>query len=523
MATANRSKKILEKARKLASKTKKKKSEKPSSKKVTTHPEGQNAPQSKKYTQESDKTLSAKATGWRWTKEGAKKAGRDVNSKPSQSDIEKYRNETFTVKGKVNKSGPKGVGDGSFRYLYVERRADKADLKRTQKLAKGGKTKEFIDRKEIIGEKIGNWEAIDNNGISIIWESPESDYYFYATPGFDGHKGLPIQVGKNNDDDFGIVMTSMNDKAAYDLQEYFKEVNKVIDILLFTKKELSDFKDDFKGVKNQSYAKGGTLHSDEVSDFKSYVKGFYGNKGLYKEYFPPKGASNDEIDHAIEQYVAFAKSKDGSWGGGDSMDREMVRDIMLYNRGQKKGLEFDRGVKEVMTFHHKKEYGGILEPMIGGVNQDPRFDIYNTAMFAEKGAMLELGGENPDEKLKVTIHVDVYEDDYENGEGKSVNSYTVDWLKNPIVDAKDLLKYLSNNVYLSDDPNDYVIDEEGYIHTSRLEDNEGSEASKNEIEKWKNREIKLYSAHYLIIVEAVSKSRKPSQLELHNATGIQLD
>jgi hypothetical protein len=148
--------------------------------------------------------LSAKATGWRWTKEGAKKAGKDVNSKPSQSDIEKYRNETFTVKGRVNKSGPKGVGDGSFRYLYVERRADKADLKRTQKLAKGGKTKEFIDRKEIIGEKIGNWEAIDNNGISIIWESPESDYYFYATPGFDGHKGLPIQVDKNNDDDFGI-------------------------------------------------------------------------------------------------------------------------------------------------------------------------------------------------------------------------------------------------------------------------------------------------------------------------------
>ena len=39
--------------------------------------------------------------------------------------IRKYRNQTFKVKGKVNKSGPKGVGDGSFRYLYIESRADK--------------------------------------------------------------------------------------------------------------------------------------------------------------------------------------------------------------------------------------------------------------------------------------------------------------------------------------------------------------------------------------------------------------
>lgn len=36
-----------------------------------------------------------------------------------------------------------------------------------------------------------------------------------------------------------------------------------------------------------------------------------------------------------------------------------------------------------------KEYGGILQDMTGGVNQDPRFDIYNTGQFAEDGMLVE--------------------------------------------------------------------------------------------------------------------------------------
>jgi len=131
---------------------------------------------------------------------------------------------------------------------------------------------------------------------------------------------------------------------------------------------------------------------------------------------------------------------------------------------------------------------------------------------------LELGGENPDEKLKVTIQVDVYEDDYEEGEGKNVNSYT--GLKNSIVKANDLIKFLADNVSLSDDPNDYVLDDNGFINTSRLENADGSEASEYEIEKWKKGEMKLYSAHYTIIVQAIGKPRTPSQSELHVVTDI---
>ena len=43
------------------------------------------------------------------------------------------------------------------------------------------------------------------------------------------------------------------------------------------------------------------------------------------------------------------------------------------------------------------EYGGVLQPMTGGVNADPRFDIYDTPQFADKGAVIQsiTGGVHP--------------------------------------------------------------------------------------------------------------------------------
>ena len=349
MATSNKSKKILEKARKIAAKTKKKKSSKADVKKKTTsYPEGQNAPQSKKYTQESDKTLSAKATGWRWTKEGAKKLGKNVESKPTTSDIEKYRNETFKLKGKPNKSGPKGVGDGSHRYLYVERRADKADITRKNKLAKGGAI--WVEIRD----------DFEEDGVTYIDAFTTSD---------DNEEGKVIAKVKSNGE-----VTYLDDRAKTDslAQEVINDVKK-------RKKE-----------DGGEMAKGGKIPSSEVADFKKYVKSFYGKDETWSEFFPPVGVSNEEVNHAVKQYIDYCKTKDDQWGGGDSFDREIVRDIMLYNRGTKKGLEYQRAIKEIFG-KDKKEYGGILQPMIGGVNADPRFDIYNTTMFAKKGAEVPHG------------------------------------------------------------------------------------------------------------------------------------
>ena len=254
--------KTLEKAKKLVSKKGKKKTNK------GTWPEGQARPQSKAYDIENDKTVPAKRTGYRFTKEGAKKLGKKPNDRPTAEEIEKYRNETFKVKGKVNKSGPKGVGDGSFRYLYIESRADKSDLNKARKL--------------------------------------------------------------------------------------------------------------------------------------------------------------------------------------------------------------------------------------------------------------ELGGINPDEMLNLKVFVDVTEDDYEVGQLDLVNSYTVDWLKNPNVEAKNLVKYLADELYLSDNPNDYSIDDDGIIHTTQLQDADGVHVHSGDnetMDRWKKGEEKLYYADYFIKVEAVKK-RNPSPQELSKATGI---
>jgi hypothetical protein len=410
MATSNKSKKILEKARKVAAKTKKKKVSKVEKtgvkKKTTFYPEGQNAPQSKRYTQESDKTLSAKATGWRWTKEGAKKVGKPVESKPTTSDIEKYRNETFKLKGKPNKSGPKGVGDGSHRYLYVERRADKADITRKNKLAKGGAI--WVEIRD----------DFEEDGVTYIDAFTTSD---------DNEEGKVIAKVKSNGEVIYLDDRAKTDSLA---QEVINDVKKrkkedggkmakgggVEDLRKrfegYTDEELQIFNGDNKEtLKNWNrkdaiedainsvldeddggeMAKGGKIPSDEVAEFKNYVKDYYGEGGIFSEFFPPVGVSSKEVNLAVNQYIDYCKTKDDQWGGGDTFDREIVRDIMLYNRGTKKGLEYQRAIKEIFG-KDKKEYGGILQPMIGGVNADPRFDIYNTTMFAEKGAELAKGG-----------------------------------------------------------------------------------------------------------------------------------
>ena len=64
---------------------------------------------------------------------------------------------------------------------------------------------------------------------------------------------------------------------------------------------------------------------DTLCDFLAYVDSFYNEKnGIY----PIKGLTNDMIFTATLKYVS-SQTKDYTWGGGDSVDRERVRDIIL--------------------------------------------------------------------------------------------------------------------------------------------------------------------------------------------------
>jgi len=63
----------------------------------------------------------------------------------------------------------------------------------------------------------------------------------------------------------------------------------------------------------------------EVVDFITYVESFYGNvpDAVY-----PIGASPKMIIAATSKYLNSLNDKT-TWGGGDSLDRERVRDILI--------------------------------------------------------------------------------------------------------------------------------------------------------------------------------------------------
>ena len=66
---------------------------------------------------------------------------------------------------------------------------------------------------------------------------------------------------------------------------------------------------------------------DSNKEFVDYVLGFYGEEGLY-EFEPP--ATREEIQKALCIRVQHTETY---YFEGDSTDRELVRDIMLINRG----------------------------------------------------------------------------------------------------------------------------------------------------------------------------------------------
>lgn len=92
--------------------------------------QGQNAPQSKSWTEPNDESVKAKPIGYRWTTLGAEKLGKRPTSKPTAQDIERYSGKTFKAKGETH------------RYIYIERRVDKSDKSTSAKFKEGGGVKQ---------------------------------------------------------------------------------------------------------------------------------------------------------------------------------------------------------------------------------------------------------------------------------------------------------------------------------------------------------------------------------------------
>ena len=70
---------------------------------------------------------------------------------------------------------------------------------------------------------------------------------------------------------------------------------------------------------------------NSLNEFIDYVWSFYGNEDPI---YPIKGLTKKDILDAFNVYVSRIESNNNdlySWGYGDSLDRERVRDIILEN------------------------------------------------------------------------------------------------------------------------------------------------------------------------------------------------
>ena len=83
----------------------------------------------------------------------------------------------------------------------------------------------------------------------------------------------------------------------------------------------------------------------EIREFIDYVTSFYGIETFDNKPVYPMGASEKDIIQAIGDYLHAlrynAHNDRFTWGGGDSLDRERVRDFLVRDYGYSK--EYDGG------------------------------------------------------------------------------------------------------------------------------------------------------------------------------------
>jgi len=77
----------------------------------------------------------------------------------------------------------------------------------------------------------------------------------------------------------------------------------------------------------------GLRKNPEFTNFRNYVLSFYAYDGLY----PVEGLNVEIVERAIVKYIEICSSpaQPESWGHGDSLDRERVRDLIIDHSSSK--------------------------------------------------------------------------------------------------------------------------------------------------------------------------------------------
>lgn len=511
--------------------------------------DSQNAPQSTVYKAANDKEVVAKPVGFRWTGYGANKLGVNVMSKPSAADIEQYKNKTFKLRGE------------SVRYLYSEKRADKSDVKRKDKFedggiyAHGGETsieKDFYLQENFRGENYtvhynalitptGDWTDTYNcwidrkskmfggsshsvlkimseldakSFIENVNETNIKDWYneFSKKPSKDGGmmedggmyadggrlrwNDVSIHINKNTEEDMRNAGFSFDQKGNAPIYYNGKEVG---------------FLSNFNGV---------MLNDDYVDQLVPMFNNFRG-AGVwnYRGWKEDAAAKKRQYGSKMEDGGMMAKG--GMFGG---------RQYDPYNEPADKarhakpiGWRFtDAKAKRLKESPYEKPTAEQIEKYRGkGVyfeNRQDKSDRTYSRKLADGGYMAD-GGLADNEVLRVKfVAVDVHEDSYEGGEGRSVTSYSMPEYKGYQIDPMNPLRFFYYNLGLSMDANDYVIIDD-CVHFDQLQDEDGSEASEYDKEQWREGKKVLYNAHYTICLDAIAE-RSLTDGELSAILGI---
>ena len=105
--------------------------------------------------------------------------------------------------------------------------------------------------------------------------------------------------------------------------------------------------------------------------------------------------------------------------------------------------------------------------------------------------------------IVITANVDVFENNYNDGEMGHVNWYSTDKMYDDEWSVtKAVEDFMENELYFSFMWEDAYIDDEdkGLIHYNVMVDGDNSEASQGEIDSWKEGTIKLYSSSIQLAV-----------------------
>ena len=289
------------------------------------------------------------------------------------------------------------------------------------------------------------------------------------------------------------------------------------------------------------YAKGGsTYQGGGDSKLSQLLK----EKGISKSDWASMSSDERRKLVGVDNYKrAIGYSKGGSTyqGGGEIKDVSgnyySTNDFVSVNKLEKEAeklfgkdweaeddmnqlqelIDLKGGGFEVIMSDNDDEWQEFREKYnLKNPTNDSNYDMFVVPISTYQG-----GGEIGGAKIRIdSVNIDVYEDSYEEGEGRYVNDYSRNDLVGKLVSPKELLNFLSNELYTTNDPSDYAIMDNA-IFSSQLVDEDSGTATERQKAEWEKGNLTLYSENIRIGVSIIHPTETTDE-ELSKLTGIGL-